>query len=530
MKQPGSGLTNAGWSRRDFLLKLGEAAGSGAVYRAMGAMGLLAIPTAWAGAPQLPAESGRGKRIVIIGAGIGGLTAAYELGKAGYECILLEASARVGGRNFTVRRGDRIVETDSEQVCDFDDEPHLYFNAGPARLPYHHKAILHYCREFDVALEPFINDNRGSYFHSSKAFGGKPMRGETIQTDARGHIAELLAKATRQDALSDKLTGDDAEMLRQMLRAWGDLDDQFEYKGSLRGGSIRDEILGPGQAHPPIDLHELLSSEFWQYQMEFAEGWEQHPTMMQPVGGMDQIVKGFMRAIGEGVIVTGAKVRKIVDGDKNIRVTYEKDGKQHEITADFCVNGAPAYLVKTWQNNFSKAYRDALSVVYPGKLFKIAFQGKRRFWEEDSQIYGGISWTDQDILQMWYPPHGFHKKKGILLGCYQWSDVKGEAWGKLTPAARLAAAIEQGEKIHPGYGDVVEKGLSIAWAKVPNQMGCAPEWKPEDRARHFKTLQAPDRRHYLVGDQMSYVGAWQEGAVRSTLAVVEQIHGRVTSA
>ncbi|MDB5967641.1 MAG: twin-arginine translocation pathway signal protein [Hydrocarboniphaga sp.] len=519
----------AGWTRRDFLMRFGTAAGSGAMYRAMGAMGLMAIPQAYAGAPKLATDSGRGLSVVIIGAGIGGLTAAYELGKAGYKCTLLEASGRAGGRNRTVRRGDTIREIDSEQVCDFDDEPHLYFNAGPARLPYHHVAILDYCRQFEVALEPFVNDNRGSYFHSTRAFGGKPIRGETIQTDTRGHLAELLAKASNKHALDDVMTADDAEMLRAMLKQWGDLDKDLLYKGSSRGGHIGDEILQAGQPRPPIDLHELLRSDFWQFQMEFAEGWEQHPTMMQPVGGMDGIVKGFVKAIGDGVILRNAPVTKLVNGDKNVRVTYLQDGKPHEIDADFCVNGAPAWLIKKLDHNFSRDYREALDKVHAAKLFKIAFQGKRRFWEEDDHIYGGISWTDQDILQMWYPPHGFHKKKGITLASYTWDPGKGEAWGRLTPAQRLTSAIQQAEKIHPGYGGMVEKGMSIAWAKIPYQMGCAPEWEDADRAVHFKRLQQPDRRHYLVGDQMSYVTGWQEGAVRSAHAVIEHIQQRVAT-
>lgn len=519
---------SAGFSRRDFLMRLGQAAGSGAVYRAMGAMGLLAFPTAWGGPPKLPADSGRGKKVVIIGAGIGGLSAAFELGKAGYDCSLLEASERAGGRNRTVRTGDVIREIDSEQVCGFDNEPHLYFNAGPARLPYHHEAILAYVKTFDIALEPFINDNRGSYFHSSKVFGGKPVRGETIQADSRGHIAELLAKATQTSALDSKLTADDAELLRQMLRAWGDLDADLLYKGSARGGHLGDEILQAGQPRPPINLGELLRSEFWQFQMEFAEGWEQHPTMMQPVGGMDMIVKGFESRLG-AVIRRNAPVTRIVDGDKNVRVSFKQNGKDQELTADFCINCAPAYLVKDIKNNFARAYKEALAVVHPGKLFKIAFQGKRRFWEEDDRIYGGISWTDQDIMQLWYPAHGFHKPKGIMLGSYTWDPEPGEAWGKLRPEQRLAAAIAQGEKLHPGYGGLVEKGISIAWGKVPYQMGCSPEFTPEDRDKHFKTLQAPNRRHYLVGDQMSFVSGWQEGAVRSAHAAVEHIHQRVAN-
>lgn len=80
--------------------------------------------------------------MLILGAGIGGLTTAYNLRKAGYRCRILEAASRVGGRNHTARRGSTIVEMSAEhgatdQECRFDDG--LYLNFGPGRLPYHHR-------------------------------------------------------------------------------------------------------------------------------------------------------------------------------------------------------------------------------------------------------------------------------------------------------------------------------------------------------------------------------------------------------
>ena len=82
---------NPGPSRRTFLARLGQAGGASAVYHAMTAMGLLATVPAYAGPPKLAPQSGRGARVVILGAGIAGLVSALELGKAG--------EATVGGRH-----------------------------------------------------------------------------------------------------------------------------------------------------------------------------------------------------------------------------------------------------------------------------------------------------------------------------------------------------------------------------------------------------------------------------------------------
>ena len=84
-------------TRRRLINLVGRAGGVAAAYSTMAAMGLLAAPAAHARAPVLARNSGRGTRVIILGAGIAGMTAAYELGKAGYDCVILEARARAGG-------------------------------------------------------------------------------------------------------------------------------------------------------------------------------------------------------------------------------------------------------------------------------------------------------------------------------------------------------------------------------------------------------------------------------------------------
>jgi len=161
-------------SRRGLIQLVGRAGGAGATYHTMAAMGLLRVPEAYAGPPQLP--PGKGRRIVIIGAGIAGMVLAWELRKAGYTPLILEARLRPGGRNWSLRRGDSVMETDSVQRIAWDAGPHMYFNPGPARLPYHHTGILSYCRELDVPLEVMSNDSRGALLQSDAAFDGKPTR------------------------------------------------------------------------------------------------------------------------------------------------------------------------------------------------------------------------------------------------------------------------------------------------------------------------------------------------------------------
>ena len=146
-----------------------------AAYRTMAAMGLLPIPEAYAGPPELP--PGNGRQIVIIGAGIAGMVLAWELRKAGYAPLMLEARDRARRPQLVAARAaTKSAETDSVQRVRWDAGEHLYFNPGPARLPYHHQGILSYCRELGVPLEVMCNDNRGALLHDDAAFDGRPQR------------------------------------------------------------------------------------------------------------------------------------------------------------------------------------------------------------------------------------------------------------------------------------------------------------------------------------------------------------------
>src|SRR5260370_1821119 len=143
-------------TRRAFLTQVGQAGGFGAAYVMMQALGLLPLPEAAASKVRRAEGSGQGKHVVILGAGIAGMVAAWELQKAGYSCTILEARQRAGGRNWTIRNGTRVEMTDgTTQVCSFEDGAD--FTARPARVPSHHVTMLGYCHEFGVQLEVEVN-------------------------------------------------------------------------------------------------------------------------------------------------------------------------------------------------------------------------------------------------------------------------------------------------------------------------------------------------------------------------------------
>lgn len=516
-------------NRREFLNLLGATFGTGALIQLGSALSLLPA-TASANTLSLAAPlSGKGK-IVILGAGISGLTTAFELTKAGYDCTVLESSNRAGGRVFTVRSGDIIDEIGNRQVCEWDDEPHMYFNAGAARIPSTHRNLLRYCKELGVELEMFINESKTAYVQDDKMFGGARLRNGELSTNVRGFLAELFAKCYSSVQLDQPFTEAESETILGMIRQFGDLDREMKYHGSGRAGYASGGFLEPGVHKEMIAFKKLMQSRLATVGLNANEG-ETGPMLMQPVGGMDMVIKGFTRALGDRVtykaMVAGVQVL-----DDGVEVIFDRDGKRETIAADYCFNCIPAHLMTGIPNNFPDNYLQSMRSIRRGEAYKSAFQAKKRFWE-DEDIYGGISWINAPISQIWYPPHGIHKEKGIILAAYNFGG--GMQFTKMTQAERVEAALSQGEKLHPNYRDVVEKPITIAWHRMNHMLGCSARWGDgggwtSEVQERFDILQQPiNGRHYFIGDQMSYHGAWQESAILSAHWALEDMDQRVRS-
>ena len=244
-------------TRRDFLTKTSKAAL--AAYPAMLALGMLRP------APAHPFQLQGGnvnKRIVILGGGLAGLAAAYELQKLGYQCTILEAQGRAGGRCWSVRGGDTAQETGSGiQKALFDKD--LYFNAGPSRIPHHHALTLHYCRELGVPIEVYNNINEAAYYFSEGkgTLANKKIRIREIHNDVRGYMSELLAKSIDSGAIDTALTKEDAQKVVEYLRAEGGLNIDKLYRASERRGFMEPPGAGEkvGRIADPHQLSDIIA-------------------------------------------------------------------------------------------------------------------------------------------------------------------------------------------------------------------------------------------------------------------------------
>lgn len=504
-------------TRRRFLEQLGAVGGSSLVFSAMTSWDLMA-----GSAGQKPQLSGRPakSKVLVLGGGLSGMVVGYELGKLGYDYQVLEARNRVGGLQWAVTRGAEHTEVGSgeRQACAFDEGQ--YFNAGPWRIPYSHTAVLNYCRELNVPLQVFLNESDANYFYvegsSAGPLSNKKIRLREIKADVTGQVNELFVKALDQQKLDLPLTAEDQKRLANYLVNQGYLDNNTRtYKAF--------ENRGEGD---PYQLADLLRGPFAQRlrSVPAIEGTTAAP-MFQPVGGMDQISKGFQRAMDPKRITFNAEVRKVLQGDAGVTVTYldTKSRKPIEIGADYVVVCMPLNLVARLDINISAELMQEVKAVNYSNSAKMGLQMKRRFWEEDEQIFGGHLYSNLPIGEFSYPSYDYFTRKGVLLGLYSNGPV-----GNLLDqpvAARVEHVLAHAGKVHPQIRAEFESAYAVWWRKVKyNEGGYASGRNPERRAKLSKV----DNRIVIGSAAVTPHSEpdWQEGAISAGWQALEFIHER----
>ena len=210
-------------------------------------------------------------------------------------------------------------------------------------------------------------------------------------------------------------------------------------------------------------------------------------------------------------------------------VTDDSGRSGTEISADYCICTIPPMVLSKIPNNFPARTKTDIATLQPMHTGKLGLQFRRRFWEEDEQIFGGITDTNTEIGTIWYPSSGYLTKRGILIGVYNYyEDAK--AFDALTPGQREMRAIEIGRAVHgDAYRSEFETSFSAQWARVRYSEGGWVLWpdRTGPASAVYGRLLAPQGRLYFAGDHMSYVTSWQHGAFESARLVVMQLHQRV---
>lgn len=499
-------------TRRALLERIAAVGGAGAAYAAMEAMGL--APQTPPGAEKfgLPPGSGSGRSVVVLGAGIAGLVAAYELRRAGFEVTVLESRGRVGGRVWTIRGNETVEQIDRPtQRAAFSAGE--YFNAGAARIPSSHRVIIDYARRLGVPLEVFVNSNQSAGWD----FGGQVHPQRRMVNDIRGHVAELLAKAIDARALDQAMPKDELAAFRLFLQPYAGLDDKGRYAATISSGYAK----WPGgydQHSEPVDrltFKQLVPSRAVELPYLFEQIMDMQATMLQPTGGMDRIAEALYADVRPAVRLNTAVTAIRRDG-AGVRVEHGAGVTR----ADYCVCTLPGPLLSRLPSDFSPGKKTALKAVSHLKSAKVAFEAPR-FWERDDHIYGGLAWTDRLNENVIYPSHGFGNERGIVVGAYVAGWTHGDTPGSFVAkpiAEQIRISRDSLEALHPGRGKLLESPLAINWGQVPWSEGVGAvgdDFGERKRGPQYRELLRPEGPIVFAGEHLSYLGLWQEGAALS---------------
>ncbi|MFO7562688.1 MAG: FAD-dependent oxidoreductase [Enhygromyxa sp.] len=531
-----------------------------------------------------------GGDVVIVGAGVGGLTVAYDLLKQNadrpadqrYRVTVVEAAGRVGGRSITLRPGDPNDPTPEDsftedfidnngqrqvitQTCTFEGADKPYLNAGPGRIPSGHIQLLHLCQELEVELELYVMETRSNLVATrTEGSASHDVRvNRQVANDIRGHIAADLYERLRGEQLERRRRGatpdPQVDRVMYLLRNFGalvkdesdesDAYPKYVYRGSQRAGFAVLPGTDPGILLEPIAMQALVDAKLWERSFYQAEDFLWQQTSFQPVGGMDMIEKRLEAKIRElsrqyhprhQPILLNCPVTRIQKRGDQWAVTYRTGSGTGEVVAKYCVSNMPIPLLrdKLQRQDFSQNYWAALAKVMSADGFlrptcKVGWQAERKLWQEPKDqhsvpIFGGISRVDHAMTQMWYPSNQWHAELGVLTGAYNYEDAA-ERWGKLLPKERIDEA-RAGAKILHGeeFAGKLRHGISIAWQNMPYLRGGWVDWEkvssdPDERRDVMNAVRKGDNDFYIVGDQVSFLPGWKEGAVATALEVFARV-------
>ena len=507
------GLDESRITRRHVLQSFAALGGSSLVMGAMDAWGLMGASGA-----QRPALQGRGSgtRVIVLGAGMSGLTVGYELGKLGYDYRVLEARDWVGGLCWTVKGGASHTEVDGErQVCEFDDG--LYLNGGAWRLPNADTGVIGYCEELGVPLQIFVDATDANYFYEENPelgpLSGTKVRLREVKADLWGSTSELLAKAMDQGQIDAPLSTEDKERLVSFLARAGYLDTE-------------DHVYRPPTSRGSQDRHDLsalLQTGFGARVRSLYAGTGGPAPVFQPVGGMMEIPLAFQRVMGDRITLD-AEVRSVRQTADAVRVVYRntRTGEEQEEIADYCVSCLPMSILQRLEVNLSPEMAQAVDDTGHSTAAKMGLQMRRRFWEQDDGIFGGHLWSRSlQLGEFSYPSNDYFSKKGVLLGFY---GNGGIADLRDTPvAARVEHVLTQSSKVHPQMRQEFESAYAVWWEKIPYSLGAYGRSPGQSL---LAQLSKPDGRIYIGCAGASQRPAWIEGGVQAAWRTVELLHER----
>lgn len=482
--------------RRDFLKQLAMAAAMLPAFAQRGfAFGRKALE-----------RSRSPKRVIIIGAGLAGLSAAYELTQAGHDAVVLEARTRPGGRVQTLR--DPFPEG-------------LYVEAGAARIPDHHHFTRQYVEHFGLTLDPFKPADLSHVYHvRGKRIEVAPGQNVNWPYDLTAEERALGADGMRQKYIWSMLgelgdVTDPAWPPPELLKKF----DRMNRSELWRNQGASEEAIALLSLGGIDDRVETWSALFMLRNQALNRQLSRYDKIR---GGSDLLPKAFAAQLA-GKIHYSSPVVKIEQNAHGVKAAFQQVDSYQTLTADHLICAVPFTVQRDIEVSpaFSVEKQRAMEQLPYLSASKIFLQSKQRFWT--SKGLSGFGTTDLPIGQVWDVTYKQPGPRGILQAFPL--SLHSRRVTQMTEMERIRYALEQVEMLYPGMSAQFEGGVTKCWDEDTWARGASSFYKPGQFTSLLPHVARPEGRIHFAGEHTSvWIDGWMQGALESGNRVAAEVH------
>lgn len=435
------------------------------------------------------------KRVVVIGAGLAGLSAAYELTQAGHEVVVLEARLRAGGRVHAAR-------------APFSDG--LYAETGALLIPSNHGVTLDYAEQFGLPLQSLAAGSFRPLYHLQNRWydaSAAPDWPLPLTEDERTLGYYGLQERYILTALQDLGDVNSTAWPPDRLRRYDDLSfaDFLREQGASPGAVA---LLRHGYADTWGEGIETVSALFLlralHHQLSAME-------FFRLEGGNDRLAQAFADRL-KTRIRYGAPVRRIARDGAGVEVVVERHGQYETVPGDYAICTVPASVLRTLEvtPTLPRPQRRAVAELPYTGVTGVFLQFRERVWGDRPGVWSA---TDGPLMNLIDATLGQPGPRGVLAAYV--AGAEAHRLDAQSPEARLRHTLAEMEEALPGLTAVYEGGVSKSWRDDPWARGAYAHFAPGQFTDLTPHLGTPAGRLHFAGEHTSPWVGWMQGALAS---------------
>ena len=456
-------------------------------------------------------KRGHPRRVIVVGAGLAGLAAAFELTEAGHEVTVLEAQTRVGGRVHTLR--DPFVDG-------------LYAEEGATSFLDTHHSVLHYTKLFELPLDELLPSGvairhfRGRRFRVTEPLSKWPfdlppdekqLTLSNLYAKYEGQIYHELGDPTAVDWQVAAFAKYDRLTYPELLRTRGASAETTALLTAGWGGVWGDGVDSVSALMVLRDYKDAIQSKY-AYRIR---------------DGSDLLARAFAARLKERIRLGSAVVR-IEQDRREARAVFKVGGAHDKAAADYLICAIPFSVLRDLEIDppFSPAKERAVRELPYKSITRISVPCQRKFWADEG--LDGWAETDREFSEVRDITRHQPGSRGILQADAGSSHAR--AIAQIADHAREALVLRELENVFPGISRYFEGCLFKCWDDDRWARGAASWYRPGQMVELWPHVATPEKRVHFAGDHTSAWIHWMQGALQSGVRAAGEVNDATLSA